>query len=260
MRQALVGLALWFGAGAGFGMVPGPALAAEPAPGARPSVDAVLDGVDRNLTFDSRTATVTMTVEAAKRVREFQLQTYGRGAQDAAVEYLAPARDKGTRMLRKGGDLWMWMPSVERTQKISGHALRQGLMGSDVSYEDLMGASALRGAYDATILREEPQDGRPCWVLELKAKDADAAYARRLAWVDKSSYLPLKQELYAVSGMLLKTWTMGDVTQVGGRQVPTRMVIEDQVKKGSRTTLVLSDVAFGVPLEDEVFTQRWLER
>lgn len=154
----------------------------------------------------------------------------------------------------------MWMPSVERSQKISGHALRQGLMGSDVSYEDLLGASKLREAYTATILRSEVFDGRPCLVLELTAKDAEQAYARRVAWVDQEALIPLKQDLYAVSGMLLKTWRMAEVQQIGDRRFPTRMVVEDQVKKGSTTTLKLTDIQFGVTLEDEVFSQRWLER
>ncbi|MEZ4316911.1 MAG: outer membrane lipoprotein-sorting protein [Myxococcota bacterium] len=255
MRVAMVAWALGWGGMAITGLVcPEVALAGEV------SVDAVLDGVDKNLTFDSRTSTVKMTVEAAKRTREYQLQTMGRGTTESAVEYLAPARDKGTKMLRKGDELWMFMPSVERTQKISGHTLRQGVMGSDMSYEDLTSASKLRETYTATLLREEARDGKDCWVLELKAKDEGATYARRVAWVDKATYVPVQQELYAVSGMLLKTWEMADVKQVDGRHVPMKMVIADQVKKGSTTTVEMSEVAFGVPLEEEVFSQRWLER
>lgn len=254
MREAWLGMALWLGAGLA-AVAPVDAAWAVP-----PAVDAVLDGVDKNLTFDSRTTTVTMKVEANNRVREFQMKTWGRGSEDAAIEYLAPARDKGTKMLRKGAELWMWMPSVERTQKISGHALRQGLMGSDVSYEDLLGASRLRDAYTAKLLREEALDGRPCVVLELTAKDAEQAYARRVAWVDVEALVPLKQELYAVSGLLLKTWEMSGITPIGDRKVPSRMVIRDQVKKGSTTTLELTDIQFGVALEEEIFSQRWLER
>jgi len=246
MRVAMLAWALVLGSGAAYAQ--------------EVSVDAVLDGVDKNLTFDSRTSTTTMTVATAKRTREYQMKTMARGTTESAVEYLAPARDKGTKMLRKGDELWMFMPAVERTQKISGHTLRQGVMGSDMSYEDLTSAAKLRETYSAKLLREEPFEGKPCWVLELSAKDEGATYAKRIAWIDKASYVPLKQELYAVSGMLLKTWEMSDVVAMDGRHVPLTMTIADQVKKGSKTTVKMSDVEFGVDVEDEVFSQRWLER
>lgn len=255
MRMAMVTWALLMGAMTGIG-----ALAPAVAQAGEVALEAVLDGVDKNLTFDSRTSTVKMTVEAAKRTREYQMKTMGRGTTESAVEYLAPARDKGTKMYRKDDELWMFMPAVERVQKISGHALRQGVMGSDMSYEDLTSAAKLRETYDAKLLREEALEGKDCWVLELTAKSDGATYARRVAWVEKATYVPLKQELFAVSGMLLKTWEMSDVKEMEGRHVPMKMTIADQVKKGSTTTVEMSDVAFGVALEDEVFSQRWLER
>jgi len=224
------------------------------------TVDQLLDLIDKNMTFDTRESTLTMTVTRAERQKVYQMHSYGRGQDQAAVEYLAPERDKGTRMLRMGEDLWMYMPSVERTQKISGHMLRQGMMGSDMSYEDMMEASSWRTAYTGTIDGEEEVDSHRCWKLSLTAKSAETTYAKRTVWVDEQTYIPLKQELYAVSGMLLKTWTMGDVHLVGGRQWPSRMVIEDKLQQGSRTELVFDAVSFSVPLQEEIFSTRWLER
>ena len=86
------------------------------------------------------------------------------------------------------------------------------------------------------------------------------SYPRRLVWVDQATSIPLKQELYALSGMLLKVWTMSDVKAFGGRQFPTRMVVEDKVQQNSRTELVFENMSFAVPLEGEVFSLRWLER
>ena len=48
---------------------------------------------------------------------------------------------------------------------------------------------------------------------ELKAKDDSVTYPKRVTYVDKQTFVPLKQELYALSGMLLKTWTMSDVKE-----------------------------------------------
>jgi hypothetical protein len=39
-----------------------------------------------------------------------------------------------------------------------------------------------------------------------------------------------------------------------------KMVVEDQVQKGSRTEIVFDAVSFKVALPEEVFSTRWLER
>jgi outer membrane lipoprotein-sorting protein len=240
--------------------LPGVGVFAAQAAAPTPSLEELLGKVDHNLTFDTRAVTIRMTVTRNGRAKTFELRSWGRGADEAAVEYLAPARDKGTKMLKRGAELWMYLPSIEKTQKISGHMLRQGMMGSDMSYEDLMQSSGWKTQYRGEVTGTEAIEGRPCWTIELKATSPDVSYPRRVVWLDKETSLPLRQELYAVSGMLLKVWTMSDPVSVGGRVFPRRMAIEDRVQKGSMTELVFSDLQFAIPLQAEIFSQRWLER
>ena len=236
-------------------------LAASQAAAAQPTADQIIDRMDQNLTFESRRSRITMTVRDARSERTFEMVSFSRGEEDAAIEYLAPAREKGTRMLKLGDQLWIYMPSIDRVQKISGHMLRQGMMGSDVSYEDMMASREMRSRYRAQITGERPHDGRPCWVLELIAVDDTVTYPKRVMVIDQETYIPLVQELYALSGMLLKTWTMSDVkTYTGGRRFATRMTITDHLKQGSRTDLHLAEIEFGVKLQSEIFARRWLER
>ena len=110
--------------------------------GAVVTADELLAAMDEVLQFDTRTSTATMEVIDARRTRSYRMTTYARGQDDAAVLYLEPAREKGTKMLRKDDNLWLYMPRAERVQKISGHMLRQGMMGSDMSYEDMREAAA----------------------------------------------------------------------------------------------------------------------
>ena len=236
-------------------------LASEAAAADLPNADALIDAMDQHMTFESRTAKLRMTVEGRKRTRVFEILSYGRGVADSAMTYLKPRRDKGTKMLKLGDDLWIYMPNVDRVQKISGHMLRQGMMGSDLSYEDMMTSQKLRESYRSEVTGSEVVDGRDCWVLEMSARDETVTYPKRKTWIVKDEKLALKQELYALSGMHLKTWTMSKVEEFpGGRRFPTKMVIVDHIKKNSRTTLEFSDVVFGVELPREVFSKRWLER
>lgn len=226
-----------------------------------PTADQLLQAIDNNLVSEARRNKVVMTVNKGGRpTKTYTMISMSRGKDEAAVEYLEPLRDKGQKMLRRAEELWIYMPSTERTQKISGHMLRQGLSGSDVSYEDMMANSKLRDSYEAKVVGAEDFNGRPCWKLELIAKDSTITYPKRLSWIDQELNIPLKQELYAVSGMLLKTWEMSDIQAFGGRQYPTRMVISDKVQQDTSTELILSELEFSIALEDEVFSQRWLER
>lgn len=227
---------------------------------APPTAEELMAAMDRNMTFEARKTRSVMTVEG-RRTRSYEMVSYGRGEEDAAVEYISPARDKGTRMLKLGDELWLYMPSVDRVQKISGHMLRQGMMGSDVSYEDMMASRELRKHYTAKVTGESTVDGHACWTLELNAKNDTVTYPKRITSVDKVTAIPLKQELYALSGMLLKTWTMSDVKEFpNGRKFPTRMTVQDHVKKESVTKIEFKDVEFGVDFPKEVFSLRWLER
>lgn len=230
------------------------------APGNTPTADEILDRVDENLTFDTRSARVIMIVEG-RRTRTYEMQSFVRGVTDAAVEYRSPPRERGTRMLKLGDRLWMYMPRIDRVQQISGHMLREGMMGSDVSYEDLMESPKLREMYEAELVGREELDGRPTWKLEMTARDEGVTYPKRTTWIDKETYIPLKQELYTADGMLLKTWTMSEIAAFGeGRKFPTRMTVEDHVIEDSITRLKFDDMEFGIELEDEIFSLRWVER
>ena len=92
------------------------------------------------------------------------------GSQQTFTEFLSPPRDRGTKMLKLQDQLWTYAPSTDRTILISGHMLRQSVMGSDLSYEDLLEDPALAAVYEAKVAGEDTVAGRPCWVLHLNAK------------------------------------------------------------------------------------------
>jgi len=220
----------------------------------------ILTMVDANLTFETRYSRATMTVVKPRRTKVYEFESWGRGVETAATEFLAPRRDVGTKMLKVGGELWMYMPSIERVQKISGHMLRQGLMGSDLSYEDMLEFSSWQEAYTAEVTGTEACGTGTCWVLDMQARVEDVSYPRRKVWVDQANYIPVRQELYALSGMLLKEWLMEDVVQFGERYYPQRMIVRDTVQEGTSTTLEFSDLQFGEEVDQRVFERRWLER
>lgn len=225
-----------------------------------PTAAELMASMDGNLQSDSQQSTVSMLINDGQRTRSFSMTVTARGRTHSAIEYQTPKREKGTRMLKIDGQMWLYFPRAERVQKISGHMMRQGMMGSDVSYEDMMETADFDEMYDAKILGTEELDGRKQWKLEAIAKDSSITYPKRIIWIDDEYRIPSKQELYALSGMLLKTWTMGDVQLIDGKNVPMKTVISDALKEGSSTTITTEELAFDIPLEEQIFSRRWLER
>ena len=107
-------------------------------------------------------------------------------------------------MLKLGEKLYTYSPQTDRVIQISGHMLRQSVMGSDMSYNDMMEDRPIEELYKATIEGSVNLDGRDHWIIVLDAKVKGLSYPKRRSWVDKEYLLPIKEELYAKSGKLLK--------------------------------------------------------
>lgn len=226
---------------------------------ASPSPEEILQSVDQNLSYQNRSASVTMTVQTTRREKVYQMNSVTLN-RETAIEFQAPARDSGTKMLKKGEQLWVYLPNIEKVQRISGHMLEQGLMGSSVSYQDLMESTELSKIYRVTELKEVVYENRPCYQLHLEATSASTAYQQRISWIDQELLIPHKEEYYAVSGKLLKTMTMTDYQSIEGRNTPTNLIITDQLQPDLQTTLTFSEISFQVEDKESMFQQRWLER
>lgn len=220
----------------------------------------IIKKVDYNQAPGSVIYDAQMVIHQKDRVDTKAMKLYGEGPEKSFATFLSPPRDKGTSMLRLGDNLWMYLPSAEKTIKISGHMLRQSFMGSDFSYSDSTERMKLLDRYDATVTGNDQTDGRAVYVLELKAKQADANYYIRKMWIDRERYVVLKQEMYAKSGKLLKVSYSSDIKQIGDRFYVTRTRMEDKLKKNTYTEMIFTNIKLDEPIPASVFTLQNLER
>src|SRR5690554_491143 len=228
---------------------------------AQPTADQILERVDRNLSSDNRVFESTMTIHGARSSRTLTSRTYAVGEKRSFTEYLSPPREEGTKMLKLEEQLWIYSPSTDRTIQISGHMLRQSVMGSDLSYEDMMDDRKLTETYNAEVVGTEEIGGRGCWILQLTGKVDDLAYASRRLWVDTERYVPLKEELFARSGKLLKRSEMSDVEQIEGRWFPRTVFYKDMLKQGSEGTgFRITDIRFDTDIPEYLFSKAALKQ
>ncbi len=226
----------------------------------QPSAEGIIKKVDANMTSKNQVSESKMTVNGKRGSRVMTSRSWSEGDKKAMTEYLSPARDAGTKMLKLENELYIYNPSTDRTIKLSGHMLRQSVMGSDLSYEDMMEDRKLLDVYTAKVITEETIGDRKVYVLELNAKVDDVAYAKRKMWIDTERYVPLKEELFAKSGQLLKKTTMSDVVQIDGRWFPKTILYKDILKDGEGTIFSLTSVKFDQDIPDYIFTKAALKK
>ena len=225
-----------------------------------PTGDEILQNVDRNMFSEKKIVVSRMTIHGRRETRTVESKSWQRGTSESYTEYLAPAREKGTKMLKLKDMLWEYSPSTDRTIMISGHMLRQSVMGSDLSYEDMMEDPHLPNLYSATITSSEVVYGRECWVLDLKAKKEDIAYDHRQVWVDKERYILLRENLYASGGKLLKTVDVREVMRVQNHWLAKLVLYKDVLKEGEGTEFHIDSVTLDAEIPDYLFSKAALRR
>jgi outer membrane lipoprotein-sorting protein len=225
-----------------------------------PSASEIIQKVDDNMSSDTRVMESEMIIYGRRNSRTITSVSYSRGKYDNFTEYLAPEREKGAKMLKLEDYLWIYSPSSDRTIQLSGHMLRQSVMGSDLSYEDMMEDRKLLDIYDASIEGEEEIDGKKVWRLSLIAKVDDATYHSRKLWVEQERFVPVKEDLFAKSGQLLKRTIMSDIKKVDGKWYPHKMNYKDMLKDGKGTDFVVTKMQIDVAIPDNVFNKSNLKK
>tara|TARA_X000001036_G_scaffold105039_1_gene98202 strand:- start:157 stop:897 length:741 start_codon:yes stop_codon:yes gene_type:complete len=236
-------------------------LSITPAQKSEMSVKDIIKEMDKNMNAKSRILTSKMIVHGRRSSRTIESKSWVVGIDKAFTEYLSPPREAGTKMLKLDDKLWTYSPQTDRVIQISGHMLRQSVMGSDMSYNDMMEDKPMEKLYEATVERSIEINGRDHWIIMLEAKIKGLAYPKRKVWIDKEYLLPMKEELYAKSGKLLKTSTMSDVKKVQGRWFPSRFNFRDELKRNSKgTEWVIDKIEFDIEISKSRFSKALLRK
>ncbi len=157
--------------------------------------------------------------------------------------------------------LWTYSPQTDRIIQISGHMLRQSVNGSDMSYKDMMETRSISEIYNLTLEESIFIDNRDHWVIYMEAKVKGLSYPKRRAWIDKEYFLPIKEELYAKSGKLLKTTSMSNIKKTQGRWFPFHYKFKDELKRNSRgTEWIINEIEFDNEISESRFSKALLRK
>lgn len=215
--------------------------------------EAIVRRMEDNQRFRTQEAEGTLIITDRFGSRTKTFRSYAEGRERMLLAFTNP-EEKGQKILRLEDEIYLYFPDAEEVIRLQGAALKESVMGSDFSYEDLTGEKSVLDLYDVRLLGTEPIDGREQHLLELKAKGRGVAYPLQKLWVDALQFIPRRAEYYALSGRLLKTLEVLEVRQVAGRSVLSRAIMRDALKKNSSTEFRVSRVKLDEPLPKNTFS------
>jgi hypothetical protein len=158
-------------------------------------------------------------------------------------------------------DRWLFIPAVDLIRRIAADDKRSSFVGSDFTYEDVSGRDV--SSDEHTLLREEKLGEREAYVIQSIPK-VTVDYTKRISWIDRETFLPLKEEYYDLQEELFRVFTADgteDIKAGDGKSYPT--VVKrtmKNLKTGHRTEVTYTSISYDLGLEDRDFSERRMRR
>jgi outer membrane lipoprotein-sorting protein len=181
------------------------------------------------------------------------------------VRFTSPPEVKGVSFLSlsrvgKNADQWLYLPSMKRERRIASQDRDASFVGTDFSYEDMEEFDHRR--YEVDLKGETVLEGVPCYLIEAipSGKDQKSVYAKRMLYLRKDILYLARVDLYKEGDKEpSKLFLISDIAQVGAHYMGRKLEMSD-LKKGSRTTVILKDIVFDKPQPQDRFTLKNLNR
>ena len=215
----------------------------------------IIRKMEDNMRGDASYQEMTMQTVRPRYTREFTLKAWSLGDDYSLIFVTAPARDKGTAFLKRGNEMWNYVPNIDRTVKMPPSMMSQSWMGSDFSNDDLVRGVSTVDDYTHSLLRTEEMDGHQCYVIEMVPKpEAPVVFEKVVYWISKKHYLPVKLENYDELGDLVSTINFKEIKNLGGRNIPTVIEMIPEGKRGQKTVLTTHKADYSVSLNQNFFS------
>jgi outer membrane lipoprotein-sorting protein len=209
------------------------------------TADEIVEMVDKNLMFDEGEMLISiLDYKDEKLYKTLKTKIYYKKDKGTLMEFLEPAREKGKKILLVKDNMWLFVPSVSKPLRLSA---KDSFMGTSFSNRDLMDYD-LKNDYKAKILQETEK----YYKLELTATNKNVAYPKVIIEVEKQHVLPTKEELYTLSGDLIKIIEFSGLKNFSGKTRPSIIKVVDMLNQKNYTKVVLENLE-NKPIKDSMF-------
>jgi len=237
---------------------------------AAPDARALLkESENRHRTRTQQYAGQLTVVNKDGKVRKKGWKSFRQGyAGDAKnlVRFTDPPEVKGVGFLsisRSAGqnpDQWLYLPSMKRERRIAAQDRDASFVGTDFNYEDMEEFDHEK--YKVALQGEQTIDGQPCYVITAIPLESGgkSVYEKKILYLRRDILYLLREDLYRKGDKEpSKVFILSDLLNVEGHWAAKKWEMSD-LKKGSKTTVVLQEIAFDNPQPANRFTLQNLNR
>ncbi len=203
---------------------------------------------------------VEMTVHRPDWERVSVLKAWTRGETDSLFTILSPPKDRGNGTLKRGRNMWIFNPKVNRVIKLPPSMMSQSWMGSDFSNNDLAKSDSIVTDYDHTIISTENSGGITVYEIKSMPKPDAPVIWGMITIKIREDFIPVEEIFYDEDLEPVKILTFSWIEKLGGKRYPTVMKMKKAEAAGEEYTLVkYKSLAFNIELKDSRFTQAALK-
>jgi outer membrane lipoprotein-sorting protein len=113
-----------------------------------------------------------MTIHRPDWERSLTIKAWTRGEKDSIFFILTPPKDVGNGTLKRGREMWIYNPKVNRVIKLPPSMMSQAWMGSDFSNNDLAKSDSILEDYTHLLEGVETHEGKKVYVVKSTPKPA----------------------------------------------------------------------------------------
>lgn len=218
--------------------------------------------------FDSATAMMRMdlmegsdTVESrTARLKALNTTQGGQKLRKVLLTFTEPADIAGTAFLsleNKGDtpdDQFLYMPSVGKPLRKGGKTGKgESFLGTQFTYGDMESKEVSRARH--TRLPDESLNGIDCYVVEsVPNNPADEKYSKYVSWINKSTFVPVRIQLFDLKGDSQKVMDSEKTEIVNGKDTITQMVMRN-VQNNKSTRITITEINTKASLSPADFTK-----
>ena len=231
---------------------------------AKTDVQALLTKTKALLVSEDDSALVTMRIiekDGSVKERKMQIKRKFNKKNMTLVRMQSPSDLKGTALLsiidNEEENQWLYLPSTKQVRRIMGQNKKSGVLGSELSTDDLDMAT-IKGS-KAHLVKEIKSGQDTFSVIEIKSKTNETQYSKALILISAKTSLPVRLEYYNAKNTAIKRVDFENYTKIGNVYRAQSIKVRNLVNKRG-TDLILSQIKSNSGISDDEFSQRALSK
>jgi len=191
--------------------------------------------------------------------RHLKMRMWSRGKDKTLIIIDEPAREAGTATLKVDKNIWNYLPKISRTIRIPPSMMLSSWMGTDFTNDDLVKDTSYESDFDTAPGQKSTDPAG--WLFIMTVKPGIVGRWQKIEWiVAEASLLPVQAKYYDRKGRLARIMRFMEVKSMGGKEIPTKLVLESVDQPGHQTEIDYLAMKFDAAIPESKFSLSELER